>query len=1354
MPRLVPRPVAGAALRHIAAARIVALCLAVPALAGAPTAQEADPFAAAAFATTPAPGGPALRVIREEPGAVTLELTADWPTTLAAAVDLAETRDTWRALMQLGAGHQWLSERVDLGAAVPPPVEVLAAEAERVALPAGLDAAVVAEWRAPAAAVGAVGSFRRRLVGSVDLRPVVVEGGEIVRFRRLVVRVPRPSVRAPLAPAALRGGAPTHASVTRSVLADGTWFKVPIRREGVYRITTSYLRDSLGVAAPDLARVAVYGIGGRRLPVVAGLPRTPDLAEIPSLATSDAVVFFAEGPSWWDWRPAVGEVPGYWEHDIHPFSNDAYVFVRVDAPSPARLAPAPFLGAPDAVATPTVEARLFHEVDRYNQERDGGGSGLDWMGETLPRSSDGLTVLDSLPPGTDAGATVRYRARVAARAAGTTQVILTARGGAQSVVSMGAVDLGSGNNGALLNVLPTRFEGPAGASLGVTVRATGGPSGSLNWLDWIEAVVPHRPVVGPRGVLRFATPGGQTAPAEIALDGFAAEPQVWDVTVPGQTRRLGVQADAGRWRVQVDGATPERPREVVAFDPAGADVRLPRRGTAVANQNLHGETRRYDFLIVAHDAFLDQARRLAEHRRTSDGLATLVVTPEQVANEFAGGTPDMAGIRDFAKMFYDRAASPDAAPRYLLLFGDGHYDYRNLRTDTPAFVPVHQTEDMIDRINSFTSDDFFGLLDDHEGRMQPAGDTSPLREFVDLGIGRFTVTTPAEAALLVDKVLSYEAPATRGAWRQRITYVGDDQYPNGWDKDLHVYNADETARYQQLADSTIVVQKIYGPSYPEVNAASGRRRPQATDAIVRALNEGTLIWNYSGHGGVTGLGGEGYFTRGVLNRLTNADRLAVFITATCSFGRFDMSERQSLAEETLLYQAGGAVAMLTTVRIVYTSSSSTAGDNFGLNVELGRQLVERGADGRPRRLGDILASTKQTTTGSSPNNRKFNLLGDPTMRLGLPEGGIALASPPVLTAFEEATVSGAVLTPGGQPDAAFDGEVELAVFDSERLVLMPQTRTPCSAEFTPCQYTQGRYRVRTDRLYTGRATVRAGQFSTTFRVPQDVSYSGQPARVVAYAVGGAAATAGGATTRSLVATTAGARPDDGAGPAIRLFLDDTTFVSGGLTRRNPTFIARLSDPSGINTVGASVGHELLLTIDGDPRQSYDVSRAYTGDLDTYRSGTIRFPLPALAPGPHTATLTAWDAVNNASTAEISFVVSDAEGLEVRSALPYPNPTAGPTRFTFEHNQPAGTPARVQLRIFTLAGRPIRTLSGDEALPGGVLAGPLVQIPWDGRDDDGARLASGVYLYRLRVETDGADGLSQTAERVERLAIIR
>ncbi|HEX8384743.1 MAG TPA: hypothetical protein VF576_01095, partial [Rubricoccaceae bacterium] len=389
--------------------------------------------------------------------------------------------------------------------------------------------------------------------------------------------------------------------------------------------------------------------------------------------------------------------------------------------------------------------------------------------------------------------------------------------------------------------------------------------------------------------------------------------------------------------------------------------------------------------------------------------------------------------------------------------------------------------------------------------------------------------------------------------------------------------------------------------------------------------------------------------------------------------------------------------------------------------------------------------------GSSFNNRKFNLLGDPAMRIGLPERRIALQAPPAFRAFEEATVTGQVLGLDGLLDAGFTGEVDLEVFDALRVVRMPATPPPNEL---PVNIPGGEYRIQTDALYAGRASVRAGQFSATFRVPQDVSYSGMPARIAAYAVGGGVVDGSGASLDALVSAEAGVRPDDGAGPSVRLFLDDTTFVSGGLSRPDPVLIARLQDASGINTVGAGVGHEILLTIDGDAATAVDVGRYYAGDLDTYRSGTVRFPLPRLAAGPHTARLTAWDAVNNASTAELAFTVTEAEGLEVRNVFPYPNPTAGPTLFAFDHNLPAGTAARVQLRIFTLAGRPVRTIDGDDALPGGVLTAGSVRIPWDGRDDDLDRLATGIYLFRLRVEADGADGSAQTVERVERLAIIR
>ena len=1304
-----------------------------------------------AFAQDSEPAGPQLRILSEDATSVTVELVTDWSAPLSDVVrdGLAAGADPALLALRASGGRLSLSQEIDLGAAVPPAVQILAQEVEEVPLSAASRQAFGDEWLAPAAQVVNVGTYRRQLVGSLDVRPVRVEGDRLIRVRRLVVRVARPALRPALG---ARGGANPHVAVTRSVLADGTWYKVPVAKTGVFRITTAWLRDSLGVASPNLAQVAVYGNGGRRLPVRSGAARPADLAELPSVVAGDAVLFYTTGPSWWDWLPTTSTVAGRWVHDINPFSRVAYVFVRVDAPAPTRLAAGAFPNWTDAQALATVDARLFYEVDRYNHPRDGGGSGLDWMGPTVPRGSGALTVLDTLPPGLAAGTPVEYRTRIGSRTKQSSTVAITAGGVPAATVPISAVfPFDASNVGDLLRVVETGFAQPAGASLGVSYRASGGGTEAETWLDWVEAVAPRSPQPGPGGVLTFPTPGGQAGRFEVALGGFANTPQVWDVTPLSEPRALGVTGGAGAWRVQVETGADSLHRELVAFDPAGADVQPLRAGTLVPNQNLHGLAGSPAYVVVTHPQFEAEARRLADHRQAT-GLPSVVVTTDQVFNEFASGMGDMAAVRDYVKFLYDRAATPADAPGYLLMVGDGHYDYRNLRSPTPTFVPVYETENMISRTNSYTSDDFYGLLDDDEG------DWNSVAERMDIAVGRLPVQTVRDARVVVDKIFSYESADTRGPWRQRFTYVADDQYPNTWDRDVHVLNADYTAEEQQRADSTVTLQKIYAPSYPAVNAAGGLRRPQMNDAIVRAINEGTLVWNYSGHGGPEALGDEKYFTQAVLDQLDNADRLPLFITATCSFGRYDMAETQSLAEEVLFHEGGGSVAMLTTVRVVYTGTSPTSGDNFGLNVELAKQLVIRDPDGRPRRMGDALLATKNTPIGASINNRKFNLLGDPALRLGLPEGGVQLDLPPTLTAYEEATVGGTILTPLGQPDLAFDGAVDLTVFDAERVVEMPLT-APCNRDFSPCTTgpngTSGQYRARTDRIYSGRASVRGGRFTATFRVPQDVSYSGQPARIVAYAQGAAAtatSTAGGASLAARVGVQPGTPPDDNTGPQIRLFVGDTTFVSGGIAPRAPVIVARLQDASGINTVGAGVGHELLLTLDGDPSTAIDVGRYYTGDLDTYRSGTVRFPLPELSPGPHTATLTAWDALNNASTAEVSFVVTDGEDLVIRNAYPYPNPTAGPTRFTFEHNMPGATPARLQIRIFTLAGRPVRTLDGDTALPGGLLTAGIVQVPWDGTDADGVRLATGIYLYRLRLDLD--DGSSQSAEQIERLAIIR
>jgi hypothetical protein len=380
--------------------------------------------------------------------------------------------------------------------------------------------------------------------------------------------------------------------------------------------------------------------------------------------------------------------------------------------------------------------------------------------------------------------------------------------------------------------------------------------------------------------------------------------------------------------------------------------------------------------------------------------------------------------------------------------------------------------------------------------------------------------------------------------------------------------------------------------------------------------------------------------------------------------------------------------------------------------------------------------------------------GTPLGAADAPSGRLASAAPrsvsldvrgsgsPELRANELATIRGQVHTRTGQPDPAFDGEVELVVFDAAREVQLDSVVYSRYPDFT----------VRTDRIYQGRASVRAGAFTAQFIVPRDVSYSGLPGRISAYVASDAGVDGVGSTEDVTISATAGPPLDDREGPQMRLWLNDSTFVDGGLVGPEATLVVRLFDEHGINTVGTGVGHDLLVTFDDDPASAVEVSRFYEGDLDSYQAGTVRFPLPqgpATAPGVHTLRVTAWDVANNSSTATLGYVVGADAALALRNVYNYPNPTPGPTRFIFEHNQAPGTVARVQLRIYTLAGRPVRTLELEEPLPGG-----LVQIPFDGLDDDFDRLATGVYLYRVRVAVDRADGGTEVTEHVERLAVIR
>ncbi|MDX1741657.1 MAG: type IX secretion system sortase PorU, partial [Rhodothermales bacterium] len=557
------------------------------------------------------------------------------------------------------------------------------------------------------------------------------------------------------------------------------------------------------------------------------------------------------------------------------------------------------------------------------------------------------------------------------------------------------------------------------------------------------------------------------------------------------------------------------------------------------------------------------------------------------------------------------------------------------------------------------SDDYFGLLDDNEGEWEYRGFGFTSSERMDIGVGRFPVHNVQEAQLLLDKIVAYESPDTYGPWRGSYTFIADDAFTgatgNRPESDLHLQNIDSVAELvRQQLYPTLNARKIYGESYERV-FLNEYRIPDAKRDILSSIENGTLIVNYSGHGGPSGLAQEEIFTKEDAAALTNGDKLPVFITATCSFGWWDIDDFESGAETLLLNPNGGAVAMLTTVRLVYTSSD-TSSLNPGLNRALNTELFRSDAAGLPVRLGDAMVGTKNTSVGLLGNSRKFNLLGDPSMRLGIPareavvdrlNGVDVSTSVGALPALERVTVEGAVRMPGGSVDESFDGRVDVSVFDAEREVPI-QFRA-----FMPTPY----YLVREDLIWRGSVRAENGRFQATFVVPKDISYSNRAGRIFTYATA-ADGHAMGFTENVIVGGTSTNPPDDAVGPQISLFLNDTTFVSGSLTHPDPSLIVKLYDESGINTVGAGVGHELLLVVNEDEGAAIDISSAFEADENSYQRGTVEWALTSLDAGPGTVSVRAWDVLNNSASESLEFFVAETEDLVIRNVYNYPNPTSG------------------------------------------------------------------------------------------------
>ena len=1310
--------------------------------------------------------GQTVRVesIPQDDGSSVIDFTLDWDGTLAAFVDSVGVLEwSYGDIERAAAGNHQLSYSARLPTFSLPQVSILAREFDEMDVAVSASMSDIEQqayhpdqdvWAA------GLGLIRKQPVASIFVPVYQLDATtqQIRRFRRIRVLV------SPTAPANARevssAFSAKKAQVTESKLSTGQVFRVSIKEKGIYRITRSLLTTmGLNPDAIDPNAVHVLSNGGRPLPALNGIERIADLAEQPIVRTgggdgqfgaSDEVLFYAPGPTGWIYKD------GQFEHYTHPYSNDNAVFIKIETASGPTLVDAPFSSTASFPSFSSTPGRFFLDIEERVWSREH-GSGTDWMSNTIRNGGSRNFLTNQILPGLMAGP-ITYQARVAiASNPMATVAMVSGSDILAQFTAPYATTQRSEDPAAITSTFSFQQTVAASQPIQLTMRLLSQNNEPEASLDWVRITYDQdltKPTTGP---LYFTTRPGQFGDQQYQIKGYATEPRIWDVTGGILHRQFGVGSVSGQHAIQVGAQQVQGgPRDLVVFLPADTLPLSAAAVTPISNQNLHGLVDFPELVIVAPVAFLSAAEKLASHRR-NQGMIVNLVTQTQVFNEFSGGVPDMRAVRDYMKFLYDRAPS-NQEPKYLLLFGDGHYDFRGIsgyQQPLTNHIFPYETFDSAYTDGTFTSDDYFGLLDDNEGLWVYSGFTDTSSERVDIGIGRFPAQTLSEANMMVDKVISYEDPSTFGSWRTSYTAVADDG-PTGLsgttnDRDLHLSNVDQVVElvardlYPQIN-----LQKIYAETYERV-FLNGFRIPEAKREISAAINRGTLVVNYSGHGGPNGLAQEEIFTKEDALALTNRNRLSIFVTATCSFGWWDLEEFQSGAESLLLNPNGGAVALFTTVRLVYTSGG-TETLNAGLNRALNIAMFKVDEEGLPRRLGDILAETKNTGVGLQGNSRKFNLLGDPSMRIGLPPGHAVVESlnqVPLNTqmgqmkALDLVTIEGEVQSANGMTNAAFNGAVNVTVYDAERNVPLVEPF------YNPTSF----FRQREDLLWRGEVQAVSGKYKAQFVVPKDISYSNSPGRISVYSQDNAFHALG-YSENFIVGGTSDTPPNDNQGPEIRLFMNDSTFVSGGQVEADSDLLVLLYDQSGINTVGTGVGHELLLTLDGDDTSSQDIGSGFEANPNSFQRGSVTWPLKGLETGPHTLRVRAWDVLNNSNSAELSFIVANDEVLSVHNVYNYPNPMNRETRFVFEHNQPSGTSAEVQLRIYTLSGRPIRTIHSDEALPSGVLSSGPLMVYWDGKDDDLDRPATGIYLYRLRVVTYNSNGERQVSEHTEKLAIIK
>lgn len=1161
---------------------------------------------------------------------------------------------------------------------------------------------------------------RNRNFLDINIMPFVFKDGQIQKLLSFELTVE--AVRAP----AKVASSTRHTYSENSVLASGKFVKIKVSGTGVYKLTYEDLQ-SMGVSP---ANVRIFGFGGNVLDQNFLNPKHDDLPELAIYMekgndgvfnAGDYVLFYAQGAVKWTYD----KTRGMFVQQQNPYSTHGYYFVSSDAGAGRKITDKS-ITVPSSANVYDVEEFTDYQLHE-NETYSIGATGKEFYGEVFNEVVNQNFQFNF--PNLVKSAPVKVRLDVAASSL------------SPASVPASSFNLSLNNSQTKTLVVPKRTEGDgyekakaansvfsftsSSDQLAFNLNYYKPNSTSVGYLNYLLVNV-RRSLILNSSVLQFQYPDNIDRPDynRFKISNAGSNVQVWDITDHTNISKIPAEIVDGKLTF-VDAST--QLRSYLAIDTKAASAfPKPEIVGNVANQNLHGMSQ-VDMVIITHPRFVAQSERLAQAHREMDGLAVAVVTTDQVYNEFSSGAPDATAYRWVMKMLYDRALTSGVEadmPRYLLLFGRGTYDNRKLlNSSSENLVLTYQADNSLTQTLSYVTDDYFGFLDDNEGMQIPS-------HLLDIGVGRFPALTVQDADNVVNKTIEYMQNSKKGIWKNQLCFLADDG-----DLALHMKQADSISNVLIRNFPSYQVNKIFLDAYLQEISASGQSYPLARTQLHDLINNGLFYLNYTGHAGTVGWTNEQVMSVADVKSMSNK-QLPLWVAATCDFLMFD-DRVVSAGEHVVLNPYGGGIGIMSATRPVYASQ------NFTINRHFTENLFKK-VNGKHYRIGDVIALAKNLV-GTEINKLSYVYVGDPALKINFPtDYGVkttevnenSVSSPDTLRAMSVVNIKGFISDANGQKASGFNGELQMVVYDKAVKVTTLDNEKEFIVE-DPVKYEERKFKFtdRSNKLFAGKAVVKDGEFSFSFMLPKDIKYNFGNGRINYYAFDAENGDEAQGHFENFVV--GGTNPDivyETEGPEMQLYLNNENFVSGAKVNETPVFIAHLKDENGINRVGTGIGHDLLLTIDNDPRQAYVLNNYFEAAANTFSEGGVRYKLPEISEGKHVLSFRAWDLLNNSTTQTIEFEVVKGLTPHIFSVSNYPNPVSSVTRIKVDHDRPE-TILKTVVDIFDLAGRKIWSFEQANA----------DDVEWNLVTADGKRVKSGIYLYRVTISTLDSDTYSKTAK---------